>query len=244
MATAVSVERWRTAQNAELGFWKEMEFHELVQTCAEKSEFWNQIDRDRIATLLSGKDVLEIGCGPLGLSVATFSGLGSTTRRLVKADPLPALSVRETRPAREAWAGKFLDWIEELAGQGEYVQMAGEDITFESCFDTVVTYNVLDHVRAPLTILENARRALRPGGTLVVGVDCLSVIGRLRFEWITRRLRRGTILVEAHPHTFRPRDVIAMIERAGLRLTAAHGLPGPLAGFAGRHVRPAFIAVR
>ncbi len=244
MSPTVSIERWRTAQSAELGFWKNMEFHELVRACAEKAEFWSQIEPERITDLLAGKDVLEIGCGPLGVSVVSFSGFGSATRRLVKADPLPALSVHETRPAREAWGARFFEWIEELARQGEYVHVAGEDLTFESCFDTVITYNVLDHVRAPVTILENAKRALRPGGSLVVGVDCLSTVGRLRFEWITRRLHRGTILVDAHPHTFRPRDVIAMIEHAGLRLKAVHGLPGPLAGFAGRHVRPAFIAVR
>jgi SAM-dependent methyltransferase len=244
MGSAVSIERWQTAQNAELGFWKEMDFHELVRACAEKAEFWLQIEPERTAALFRDKDVLEIGCGPLGLSVVSFSGLGTAPRRLVKTDPLPKLSVRDTRPAREAWAAKFFDWVEELAGHGEYAQIAGEDLGFESCFDTVITYNVLDHVRAPMAILENARRALRPGGTLVVGVDCLSQVGRLRFELVTRRLRRGSILVDAHPHTFLPGDVSAMIERAGLRMVAVHGLPGRLAGFVGRHVRPAFIATK
>jgi SAM-dependent methyltransferase len=244
MSSAVTIERWQTAQNAELGFWKEMEFHELVMTCAEKAEFWSQIEPAQIPPLVTGKDVLEIGCGPLGLSVVSFSGLAAATRRLLKTDPLPPLSVRDTRPARAAWAARFFDWVDEVSRDGEYLQVAGEDLAFDSCFDTVITYNVLDHVRAPLAILKNAARALRPGGTLVVGVDCLSLVGRVRFEWITRRLARGSILVEAHPHTFRPNDVIAMIERAGLRMVAAHGLPGRLAGLAGRHVRPAFIATK
>lgn len=244
MASTVTIERWRKAQGAELGFWKEMELYELIKACAEKTEFWSSFDAAQSSRLISGKDVLEIGCGPLGLSVVSFAGLGARTRRLVKTDPLPHLSVRDTQSARSLWAARFFDWLEQLAAEGEYVQAAGEDIAFDSCFDTVITYNVLDHVRSPLAILENARRALRPGGSLILGVDCLSWLGRIRFELITRRVARGTILVDAHPHTFRPDDVVAMIERAGLRLTSTHGVPGWLSRLAGRHFRPAFVATR
>jgi SAM-dependent methyltransferase len=244
MTAAVTAERWRKAQDAELSFWKEMDFHELLRACAEKAEFWSQFEPARISGLIEGKDVLEIGCGPLGLSVLSFSGQSRTVRRLVKTDPLAHLEVRATRPGQAHWAGRFLDWIEELAGEGDYIQLAGEDITFDAAFDTVIAYNVLDHVRAPETIVENARRALRPGGSLVIGVDCLSWLGRVRFELITRRAARGTILVNAHPHTFLPKDVLAMIERAGLRQAAAYGLPGPLRRLAGHHFRPAFVATR
>jgi 2-polyprenyl-3-methyl-5-hydroxy-6-metoxy-1,4-benzoquinol methylase len=124
------------------------------------------------------------------------------------------------------------------------VQTAGEDLGFEAAFDTVVTYNVLDHVRAPSTILRNAAKALRPGGQLLVGVDCLSLIGRWRFELLTRRTHKGQILVEAHPHTFLPDHVARMIEVAGFRMTALHGVPGMLRRLAGSHSRPAFLAVK
>ncbi len=244
MAAAVTTERWQEAQGAELSFWKEMDFYELLQACAEKAEFWSRFEPAQLSGLIEGKDVLEIGCGPLGLSVVSFSGLSGAVRRLVKTDPLAHLDVRATRPGGARWADRFLGWIEDLASEGEYIKVAGEDLAFDAAFDTVITYNVLDHVRAPHAIIENARRALRPGGSLVVGVDCLSWLGRIRFELITRRTARGTILVNAHPHTFLPHDVSAMIERAGLRLTAVYGVPGPLRRLAGRHFRPAFVATR
>jgi SAM-dependent methyltransferase len=243
MAATVTTERWRKAQGAELCFWREMEFHELVKACAEKAEFWSRFDAAELADMLTAKDVLEIGCGPLGLSVVSFSG-AAAPRTLVKTDPLPLLSVRDTRPALAQSATRFIDWVDEMAAAGDYQQIAGEDLAFEAAFDTVITYNVLDHVRSPRLILENAQRALRPGGRLILGVDCLSWIGRIRFEWITRRLARGTILVDAHPHTFLPRHVIGMIESAGLHLTAMRGVPRWIGRFAGRHFRPAFVATK
>jgi 2-polyprenyl-3-methyl-5-hydroxy-6-metoxy-1,4-benzoquinol methylase len=242
MTVTVTAERWRKAQGAELDFWTGMEFYELVKACAEKAEFWSRFDPAQIDTMIAGKRVLEIGCGPLGLSVVSFCD--ATPRELIKTDPLARLPVRETRAARNRSAAHFIDWVEELAAVGDYLQIAGEDLAYDSTFDTVITYNVLDHVRSPLRILENARRALRPGGCLILGVDCLSWLGRIRFEWITRRVARGTILVEAHPHTFLPGDVTRMIEAAGLQMTAVHGLPRRLSRFAGRHFRPAFIATK
>ncbi len=108
----------------------------------------------------------------------------------------------------------------------------------------MVTYNVLDHVREPMTILRNAARALRPGGRLLVGVDCLSVVGRWRFEGLTRRTHRGTILVEAHPHTFLPETVARMIGAAGFHVDGTFGIPGHLRRWIGSHSRPAFVATK
>lgn len=244
LTSAVTRDRWSAAQAAELSYWRSLDLREILRICAEKPDFLALLEDPVQRELLTGKDVLEIGCGPLALSLVSFSRHKSGLRRLVKAEPLPRLPLRETRLAEDAWAAPFLAWVETLAAEGEYVQTPGEDLGFESCFDTVVTYNVLDHVREPLTILRNAARALRPGGRLVVGVDCLSVVGRWRFELLTRRTHKGTILVEAHPHTFLPGAVARMIEAAGFRVTAIQGVPGLVRGMIGSHSRPAFLAAK
>jgi SAM-dependent methyltransferase len=240
--TAISLDRWSAAQAAELSYWQSLDLREILRICAEKPEFLALLDEGAQRGLFEGKEALEIGCGPLGLSLISFSRHKAGLKRLVKAEPLPRLPIRATRLPEDAWAAPFLTWVEQLAAEGEYMQTPGEDLGFNEAFDTVVTYNVLDHVREPQTILRNAHKALRPGGTLLVGVDCLSVVGKLRFEHITRRTHKGQILVEAHPHTFLPGDVAAMIEAAGFRVTSQHGLPGRLRGFAGSHTRPAFVA--
>jgi SAM-dependent methyltransferase len=240
--TAISLDRWSAAQAAELRYWQALDLREILRICAEKPEFLALLDDGLQRDLFDGKEALEIGCGPLGLSLISFSRHKTGLKRLVKAEPLPRLPIRDTRLADDAWAAPFLTWVEQLAAEGDYMQAPGEDLGFADAFDTVVTYNVLDHVREPQTILRNAFKALRPGGTLLVGVDCLSVIGKLRFEHITRRTHKGQILVEAHPHTFLPSDVAAMIESVGFKVSAMHGVPGTLRGFAGSHTRPAFVA--
>jgi SAM-dependent methyltransferase len=240
--TAISLDRWSAAQAAELSYWQSLDLREILRICAEKPEFLALLDESMQRDLFDGKEALEIGCGPLGLSLISFSRHKAGLKRLVKAEPLPRLPIRATRLADDAWAAPFLAWVEQLAAEGDYMQTPGENLGFSEAFDTVVTYNVLDHVREPQTILRNAHKALRPGGTLLVGVDCLSVIGRLRFEHITRRTHKGQILVEAHPHTFVPGDVATLIEAVGFKVTAMHGLPGILRGFAGSHTRPAFLA--
>ena len=244
MTAAVTRDRWSAAQAAELSYWRDLDLREILRICAEKPEFLALLGDVEQRALFQGKDVLEIGCGPLGLSLVSFSRHKSAVRRLVKAEPLPRLPLRETRLVDDAWAAPFLTWVESLAAEGEYVQTPGEDLGFAACFDTVVTYNVLDHVREPLSILRNAARALRPGGRLLVGVDCLSVVGRWRFELLTRRTHKGTILVEAHPHTFLPEAVAGLIERAGFRMSAISGVPGRLRRFLGSHSRPAFLAAK
>ncbi len=244
MTSGVTRDRWSAAQAAEFSYWRSLDLREILRICAEKPEFLSLLDEATQRALFAGKDVLEIGCGPLGLSLVSFSRQKTALRRLVKAEPLPRLPLRETQLARDAWAAPFLSWVEGLAAEGEYIQTSGEDLGFESCFDTVVTYNVLDHVREPQSILANAARALRPGGRLLVGVDCLSVVGRWRFELLTRRTHKGTILVEAHPHTFLPQAMARMIERAGFRMSAIAGVPGVLRRWIGSHSRPAFLAAK
>lgn len=240
--SSVTLDRWTAAQASELAYWRGLDLREILRICAEKPDFLALLDESTQRGLFDGKEVLEIGCGPLGLSLVSFSRHKAGLRRLVKAEPLPRLPIAETRLNQDAWAAPFLAWVESLAAEGEYVQTSGEDLGFEGAFDTVVTYNVLDHVRAPLPLLRNAWRALRPGGRLLVGVDCLSVIGRWRFEMVTRRTHKGYTLVEAHPHTFLPHHVAQLIEEAGFRMIGRYGEPSRLRGLIGKHSRPAFLA--
>lgn len=241
MNDAVTSERWQRAQASEQQYWDGLDVTELLRICAEKPAFLKHLDPAIQAALFDGREVLEIGCGPLGVGLASFYPGKASMRRFVKVEPLPRVMVSATGAAREPWAAPFVDWVAGLADEGEYLQIPGEALDFDAAFDTVVTYNVLDHVQAPGGILAGAYRALRPGGRILVGVDCLSVIGRLRFEHLTRRRLAGTILVEAHPHTFLPDHVLGMMAAAGFTGLSCRGLPGRLRRVAGSGYRPAFL---
>ena len=235
-------ERWAAAQDSELTYWRGLGGQEALRLCAEKADFFALLGDGAAIEFLADKTVLEIGCGPLGVSIVSFAPCKDRIRQLIKTDPLPRLALGETRLRSDAWAAPLLVWLDALADEGEYVQVAGEDMPFEARFDTVVVYNVLDHVRDPLGILRNAARALRPGGHVLVAVDCRSVVGRWRFDWWTRRTHKGTILVDAHPHTFVPGMVERLIERAGFRVRRRYGIPGTVGRWIGRATRPVFVA--
>lgn len=236
--------RWQNAQAAELRYWSGMTLAELLRICAEKPAFLEQLSTEQAALLFDGKDVLEIGCGPLGLSVASFYSRKHSIRRLVKSDPLPQVSLAETPVSAVEWARPFTAWVEGLMHEGDYVQGAGEEFEVTQRFDTVITYNVIDHVRDPLAVLKSGFDALRSGGTILVGVDCLSFLGRLKFEHYTRRARKGSILVEAHPHSFLAHHILRLLTMAGFASIECLIHRSLARRMFGSSYRPAFFARR
>lgn len=240
MVDEVEVLRWQTAQSFEQGYWNGMSVPELQRVCADMGSFMERsIPAHRRDDLFAGKDVLEIGCGPLGISIASFYG-GPPIRRLVKSEPLPKIDITTVPPAAPNDAD-FLSWMKKVSEHGEYLQSAGEGLDFSGSFDTVLTFNVLDHVQDPATILSNALKALRPGGHVLIGVDCRSVLGKLKFNQYTRRVSPNTTLVQAHPFTFLVSDVLRMLQKAGFTAVEVYGKPSFFRGFAGGIMRPVFI---
>lgn len=237
-------DRWVTAQNAESNYWNKLSIAELLRICAEKPAFLKLVGDQVVATLFENKEMLEIGVGPLGISVASFYAQKYKIKRLVKVEPLERRSIMESPLMREDWASVFLKWIHMLGEEGECVQLSGEQINYNCEFDTVIMYNVLDHVNNPKLILKNAYNALREYGQILVGVDCRSVRGRIKFEYITRRKHKGETIVEAHPYTFLPTDVVHMMSDVGFRNIRTIGLPGLMYRFIGPTMRPAFIGTK
>lgn len=242
--TGVTIARWKEAQSAEAHYWQGLSVMELLRISAEKPIFLFVLGAERCAALFDGKDVLEIGTGPIGLSLASFYRHKDRIRNLVKIDPLPRMQLSETRLKEEIWAKPFIDWADSLTNEGEYRQSSGEELDLAENFDCVIIYNVLDHVRDPQRILMNAYRSLRPGGRLVVGVDCLSVIGRLKFEYYIRLACKGSVLAEAHPHTFLPKNVCRMMENAEFKDVTTYGIKGWLHRLIGGATRPGFIGMK
>ena len=236
--------RWTHAQEVERRYWDSITPKVLFGILASFSEFLDGLGESRLDALFGERDVLELGVGPLGLSVTALWPDNARIRRLVKIEPLAVVSIGETPAGSAAWAAPVLAWMDGLAQQGVQVQLPAEAVEYQREFDTVVTYNVLDHVDNPHVVVRKAYEALRPGGMIVVGVDCRSILGKLRFDHILRRTRRGTILVDAHPFTFRPSDVERILKRTGFREVITLNAPGPTRWLVGGSFRATLIAKR
>ena len=237
----ITQERWLAAQVAESKYWDGLSITEILRICAEKPAFLDLVGDQIVPSLFEQKEILEIGVGPLGISLASFYANKHNIKRLVKVEPLERRLITESSLMRETWTRTFLEWVHFLSEEGEYIQLTGEQMDYNQEFDTVIIYNVLDHVKEPLSILKNAYNALRKAGEILVGVDCRSVLGRIKFEYILRKTHKGEILVEAHPHTFLPRHVVRMLNETGFQEVQTIGVPGLMRRFAGTTYRPAFI---
>jgi SAM-dependent methyltransferase len=240
----VKQERWQAAQVAESEYWDGINVTELLRICAEKPDFLDMIGSSTIQSLFDHKEILEIGVGPLGISLASFYPEKHKIKHLVKVEPLPQILLTETLVMQQTWARQFVEWLYSISKEGDYVQKPGEQLDYYNAFDTVIIYNVLDHVKDPLSILCNAYDALRKDGKVLVGVDCRSVVGRIKFEYVLRRTAKDEILVKAHPHTFLPKHVVGMLEKARFTNIQIISIPSLIRQFVGSSFRPAFIATK
>src|SRR5881397_171917 len=82
-----------------------------------------------------------------------------------------------------------------------------------NAFDVITTSHVIEHVLEPVTFLSLARRALRPDGLLYVFTPNAESWGHAMFgpSWYPLEPPR-------HLHIFRPRNLVACAERAGLQV--------------------------
>jgi ubiquinone/menaquinone biosynthesis C-methylase UbiE len=115
--------------------------------------------------LFTGKRVLDIGCGPVGL----IHFLDNAAER-IRIDPLLLqYESRMTLPDPQL----------SLAGLGESLPLASGSVDIAICF------NALDHMQDPAAALTEIKRVLRPGGTLLLMIHSFPKWAR-PFFWIDR----------------------------------------------------------
>ncbi|MFQ5856392.1 MAG: class I SAM-dependent methyltransferase [Anaerolineae bacterium] len=176
----VSQERWKQAQEWELGVWRSLDcrasrrwrtrLKEIVKGFIAKGScgfgddwnFWWAERFDGYQSLPAAlENAVELGCG-----LYTNMRLILENRRIRHvycSDPL----IREYLTLKKSW----------LAGAWVERNVLVDDHPIEECpfasdyFDLVVLVNVLDHVRDGIVGLRQAIRITKRGGYLVVGQD-------------------------------------------------------------------------
>jgi 2-polyprenyl-3-methyl-5-hydroxy-6-metoxy-1,4-benzoquinol methylase len=150
-----------------------------------------------------GRRVLDLGCRDGALSVAYLDG-----NEVIGVDVDREALVR----------------AEELGLKTEWADL-DEPLAFDDAsFDVVVAGELLEHIRSPQALIDEARRVLRPGGTLVGSTpNGFRLKNRLRFA-----AGRHPEPDPTHLHLFRPEDLRELLrefEQPELHLVAGRFVP-------------------
>lgn len=168
---------------------------------------------DRLCGGLSGKHVLDVGCGG-GLASEGMARLGAASVLGIDLSP-KALGVAE------------LHALDAELMNVQYREIAAEALAAErpSTFDVVTCLEMLEHVPDPASIVRACAQACKPGGWVVfstlhrqVKAYLLAVLGA---EYLLNMVPRGT---HDYNRFIRPSELASAAREAGLVPTEMTGL--------------------
>lgn len=206
--SSASNSRWMRAQESEKRYWEsgkseksEKRYWNAETMCTtDRRKYWNgmlkygfNLDYD----FLFNKDVLEIGCGSTGI---IFQLQEAKSR--VGIDPID-LDLVET------------EWKRQILSRG-----VGERLPFHNdSFDAVISFNSLDHVIDPDSVIKEVYRVLRANGDFLLWLHSL----RNCYNILKRPLNK---LDSPHPYHFTIDEIIAKLTNYSFQIKYKKCQPG------------------
>lgn len=193
----------------------------MLQTLANRLEFRGTDDEYmQLSTAYFGKlplaaarSILALGCGT-GIEVRALRRLAGAGTRIVGVDHSPFL----IGIARQRTAEEGLDTgVEYAVGDAHHLDFD------DASFDIALLHTLISHVDHPLGVLKEARRVLKPGGTVAIfDGDYASLTFAYPDAAIARSIEETLLkLLFANPRVLR--DMPRMLREAGLALVDASG---------------------
>jgi 2-polyprenyl-3-methyl-5-hydroxy-6-metoxy-1,4-benzoquinol methylase len=190
---------------------------ELYTPDLELDAPWHQAALGYLQTYVPGREVLEIGCGR-GAMARCLAGLGAD--RVMAAD----FSVSAIRQARQQLNG--------IANVETSVQDIQDIRLPKESFDTVVSFETIEHVPKPELAITELARVLKCGGTLILTTpNYLGITGLFR---LYKRITGNPYTEVGQPinqFVYLPRTA-RWVRRAGLSISVktTHGQYIPFPG--------------
>ena len=183
-------ERWNRAQVAEKKFWLSTKDSWSIQN---PTRYWHGILAHGFNldyNFFSGKSVLEVGCGPSGV---IFSLDNAKSRVGLEPMNLDGLVNDEKKKL--------------IIKKG-----VGEEIPFENdSFDTVISFNALDHSVNPVQVIREIHRVLRPDGEFLLWIYVL----RSRYHFLQSLLN---LIDSPHPFHFTLDQILIPIKDSSFEI--------------------------
>ncbi len=154
--------------------------------------------------------VLDVGAGG-GLFSASLAAAGCDVVGLDASLPSLEVARRHTIPAASGCAPSY------VAGNAMMLPLA------DASFDAVVCSEVLEHVAAPGTLIEEAARVLRPGGVFCFDTPNRTWIARIALISVAENLGWAPRGTHDYAHFLKPGELRDFASAAGLQLRDLRG---------------------
>jgi 2-polyprenyl-3-methyl-5-hydroxy-6-metoxy-1,4-benzoquinol methylase len=179
-----------------------------LELSRERTNYGGHARKDALAQLDAVGRVLDVGCG---------EGANAEILRTRGATHLAGLELDEEFAAR---ASERYDEVVNAAVE--------DDFPWDpASFDTILCYDVLEHLYDPWTALKRLRPLLKPAGRLHISLPnarskemWAPLVMKGRFDYQPAGIRDVT-----HIRWFTKRDVTAMLHDTGYRVTSVVGSP-------------------
>lgn len=188
--------RWRLAQRSEIRWWRAtMRRKNTEAFIRSKKEYWRRCLSEMELHPTYGQLGLEVGSGPVGI----FTVLPMLTIDAV--DPL----MPEYAKHKDVFNKEHYPWV-------TFHGAALESFLLAHRYDWIFCINVLSQVEDMGITLLKLAKALKPGGTLLIGINTH------KYEWIHHFLRNIPLDI-LHPNQYTRTEYTRMFESMGFEIT-------------------------